>query len=168
MATTTPNTAEKGAIQINNKDAIWRKLVPTTDNQTIISDSTLDKGAYWGNVNQGSLICNELVDTNTINGTVDDYYPAGGYTDFTTSVVLDCAGGTNNMTGLHRFGSGKPCYVILINDGAGKIVLKPLDAASLPANQFFLKTDLTIDQEEAAHLYYSHHLAKWCFVGGKH
>ncbi len=165
---TQPITPEKGAIQINNKDAIWRKLVPTAPWQVIISDNDLDKGAYWGNVNQGTLICNELVDTNTINGTVDDYSPAGGYTDFTTSVILNCAAGTNNMTGLSRFGSGRPCYVILINEGPGKIVLKPFDAASLPANQFFLKTDLTIDAEEAAHLYYSHHLAKWTCVGGKH
>jgi len=139
MATTTPNTAEKGAIQINNKDAIWRKLVPTDDGQVIISDSSLDKGAYWGLipppiVNQADIMCTDLT-CPLIVADEDDYSPLG-YNSTQTVLIMDSTGAPGvEITGLVHYGQ---CFIVLFNYGTTSFKLKNENAASAASNRFAL------------------------------
>ena len=169
MATTTPNTAEKGAIQINNKDAIWRKLVPTDDGQVIISDSSLDKGAYWGPipppiVNQADIMCTDLT-CPLIVANEDDYSPTG-YDNTQTVLIMDCTGAPGTeITGLVHYGQ---CFIVLFNHGTTSFKLKNENAASAAANRFALGGDLTVASSEAVQLFYIDTVSRWVFVGGKH
>jgi len=166
---TQPITVEKGAIQINNKDAIWRKLVPTDDNYVIISDSSLDKGAYWGPiptpiVNQADIMCTELT-CPLLVADENDYSPLG-YDSTQTVLIMDSTGAPGvDITGLIHYGQ---CFVVLFNHGTNSWKLKSEDGASAAANRFALGSDLTVQPSEAVQLFYINTISRWAFVGGKH
>ena len=152
-------TADKGAVQLNDKRGTWRKEVPTEDNQVLVSDSSLDKGAEWRSsltlpIDQTQVMCTEIAFDGFFAGTqVDNWNPAGLST--ASVITIQNLQGQLTITGIDR-SVAQQCQIILYNDTIYNIKLDAASGASLPGNRFsFNVAQLVLQPKEAANLYYN-------------
>ncbi len=161
-----PNIAERGSVQINDKNAIWRKLVPTDDGQVIVSDSSLDKGAIWKQFAYNMIPCGDEVVGGFFSTDQDNYSPVGY--DSNTSVLLIQPTANVDITGIPPKGPTENCWLTIFNNGSGNAVLKEDDPASSANNRFAFGGDVTIKPRECIAMQYLHTLQMWCTTIGRH
>lgn len=156
-------TVDLGALQINDNKATWRKLVPTDNNQVVVSDSSLDKGAEWRAsttlpIDQTQVSCGEV--SATISVATDNFYVTG----LENATIVNMVSTANlNLLGIDHM-LAPQCQILLYNNGTNNILLQH-DSSSIPANGFsFFPNQVTLQPREAVNLYYNKSIQRYTMV----
>lgn len=156
-------TVDLGALQINDNKATWRKLVPTADDQVVVSNSSLPLGAEWIastnlKIDQTQVMCEEV--SATISVDTDNFYVSG----LENSTVVNIVSTANvNLLGIDH-AQAPQCQIILYNNGSSNIILQH-DSSSIPSNGFsFFPNQVTLQPREAINLYYNKNIQRYMMV----
>lgn len=82
--------------------------------------------------------------------------------DTTSSVIRLSSDASRNITGIAKGGSDPDCWtVMLTNVGSNPIVLKAQNTGSAAANRFDLTSDITLNADESAVIWYDPVVTRW-------
>jgi hypothetical protein len=106
-------------------------------------------------------IANGIITPPAITVHTNDYNPTGLST---CNVMRVSSTADINLTGLVAQASGTLIYIFNVGTTNKKVKLKNDDAASLFGNRFYIRTDATIETNEAALLWYDIASSGWRLV----